>query len=614
MTQLSLMDFTELGRYLQVALGIGLVIFVHEFGHFIAARLCGVRVEMFSLGFGPKLLGWKRGATTYQLALIPLGGFVKMAGEEGVPGGAPLPDELPAKSVGQRFFIYSGGVLMNVVFALLVFPPLLFFGVPFPEPMVGGTDPGGPAWRAGLEPGTRILAVDDEPVFSFDAFQSEVALSGNEELELRVRAPGASADSVVRVRPVYEKSIGLRSIGVDPGLDPTGLVVVSPDSAAFEAGLRTGDRITSVEGSSENLRKRMVRLQRRGQPLELGILRDDEALPFKVEPRLVGNKKKDLGFGIEPGFDFVRDLRPGDAVLRLGLHKEDRLLFVDGKPIVREGDFEEALKQALGRPFEIIALRDGAEQKLAIAAFDATLLEQCLRDVAIVGDVEGTRVAIQPMMAAAKAGLQDGDSIVRIGDRPVARWSELQAAIKALARAKESLAVSVQRRDLDGRLEYLELAVTPAELMRPDYGITSGVATYIYRAESFGEAVRIGTRSSWKFLVDSWNTLRGIFVGSVSKDSLGGIILISQVSYAFASMGIAKLLFFLCMLSLNLAFLNVLPIPVLDGGHLFFLLIEKIKGSPVNERVLGYSQMVGLVLILGLVVFVTFNDLRRFWE
>src|SRR5688572_11866115 len=124
------MDFTSIARVMQVAVGIGLVIFVHELGHFIAARWCGVRVEVFSLGFGPKLFAWRRGATTYQLAMVPLGGYVKMAGEEGAGGGrAPLPDELPAKSVGQRFFIYSGGVLMNVIFALLVFPPLLFFGV-----------------------------------------------------------------------------------------------------------------------------------------------------------------------------------------------------------------------------------------------------------------------------------------------------------------------------------------------------------------------------------------------------------------------------------------------------------------------------------------------------
>jgi len=100
-------------------------------------------------------------------------------------------------------------------------------------------------------------------------------------------------------------------------------------------------------------------------------------------------------------------------------------------------------------------------------------------------------------------------------------------------------------------------------------------------------------------------------LGQVSGKNVGGIITIGVVSHSWAAEGLTKLFFFLCMLSMNLAFLNVLPIPVLDGGHLFFLLVEKVKGSPVSERVLGYSQMVGIVLILSLMVYVTFNDIRR---
>src|SRR5882672_7786018 len=94
--------FVEFRLYAMVALGIGAVIFVHELGHFLAARWCGVRVEVFSLGFGPRVFGWRRNGTSYQLSLVPLGGYVKMAGEEGIEAGrAPDPDELPAKSVGQ---------------------------------------------------------------------------------------------------------------------------------------------------------------------------------------------------------------------------------------------------------------------------------------------------------------------------------------------------------------------------------------------------------------------------------------------------------------------------------------------------------------------------------
>ena len=123
----------------------------------------------------------------------------------------------------------------------------------------------------------------------------------------------------------------------------------------------------------------------------------------------------------------------------------------------------------------------------------------------------------------------------------------------------------------------------------------------------------MGFASSWKFLQESWLMLRRIMTGQVSGDNVGGIITIGVVSHSWAAMGLAKLFFFLCMLSINLAFLNVLPIPVLDGGHLLFLLIEKVKGSPVSERVMGYSQMVGIVLILSLMVYVTFNDVMRWF-
>ena len=118
--------------------------------------------------------------------------------------------------------------------------------------------------------------------------------------------------------------------------------------------------------------------------------------------------------------------------------------------------------------------------------------------------------------------------------------------------------------------------------------------------------------ASWRFLTDTWLTLKKMVTGEVSTENMGGIITISAVSYDQAGQGWAKLFFFLCMLSINLAFLNVLPIPVLDGGHLFFCLVEAVKGSPVSERTLGYSQIVGLVLILTLMVYVTYQDVMRF--
>ncbi len=613
MMQFLALEFGSVVRVLQVALGIGLVIFVHELGHFIAARWCGVRVELFSIGFGPKIFGWKRGSTTYQLALIPMGGYVKMAGDEVLDGASAQPDELPSKSVGQRFFIYSGGVLMNVLLALVVLPPLLFFGVTFSAPLIGDVTPGGAAWKAGIVPGTRVVAIDGQPVNSFEDLFSRVGLSDADEIAMLVRAPGAAADTLVNVRPLYSEDQGVRAIGVAIAADPDGVLRIAPDSPAYLAGLRDGDRLNGVNGLSEDLPNELLLSMHRGDPLNLQVLRGAESLAFQVQPRLevVPTKKRALYLGIEPVSSRVIAVRASTASDLLGLQPEDRLLSLDGRPILRPGDFAMALRAAKERSFTMRVERERNELTLEVPALDDGHVRQLLLDVAVVADTEGTRAAVHAGSAAERFGLLSGDRIVGIGDRTAEEWKDIPGAIKDLALADTALKVRVQRSSPDGSRQHLEFDVIPGPLQSTEYGLMLSPATYLFQAATFGEAVRVGAVSSWRFMVDIWLTLSGLFRGTVSHDKVGGIILIAQSSYAYAGLGLAKLIFFLCTLSLNLAFINVLPIPVLDGGHLFFLLVEKVKGSPVNQRIMGYSQMVGLVLILGLVVFVTFNDLRR---
>ncbi|MFO0278694.1 MAG: site-2 protease family protein, partial [Planctomycetota bacterium] len=156
-----------IGSILLAALGIGFLIFVHELGHFLAARRAGVQVEVFSLGFGPRLFGFHRGGTDFRVALIPFGGFVMVAGQDAGDRRHPARVSLWSKSIGQRALFWSGGVLMNVAFALLVFPIALWSGVEFTAPVVGPVVDGGAAWEAGLAYGDRIVAVGGREPHSY---------------------------------------------------------------------------------------------------------------------------------------------------------------------------------------------------------------------------------------------------------------------------------------------------------------------------------------------------------------------------------------------------------------------------------------------------------------
>jgi regulator of sigma E protease len=608
----------DLLRLASVVFGIGLVIFVHELGHYLAARLCRVRVEVFSLGFGPKLVGWRRGATLYQIAVVPLGGYVRMAGEERRrDGGRPLPDELPAKSVGQRFFIYSGGVLSNFAFALVVFPILFHVGVPFLRPAIGEPAPGSPAWHAGLREGSEVLAVDGDEVIDFSHIATSVALADPDRTELRVRDPETGAVSTVVLDPEYQKDRGFQTIGVVPALDrdASGAVAieVDPDSPAWEAGLRSGERLVEVEDALPGLSifDQIADRTFQGAPLAL-LVKDAAGGVRRVElvPRL-SEEPSSPRVGISPPRNLVLGVRDSALTRALRIRGGDLVLAVQGRPVRRLGDLRRALLEVPG-PLALRVWRDGRELELTGPAVDRDEALALAGDLALTQDLETSAIVVTPGEAAAEAGLLDGDRVRRIDEAPVEGWEDVTSLVRRAAEEERPAVFAIERPGAaGGPARFLDVAVEPRARPYPIYGLNLRQAEYVYRADGFFDALHVGAACSWKFLEETWLTLKRILLAQVSAENVGGIITIGAVSYSLAEAGLAKLFFFLCVLSINLAFLNVLPIPVLDGGHLFFLLIEKIKGSPVSDRVLGYSQMVGLVLILSLMVYVTYNDLVR---
>jgi regulator of sigma E protease len=315
--------------------------------------------------------------------------------------------------------------------------------------------------------------------------------------------------------------------------------------------------------------------------------------------------------GIAPVTNRVLDLKDTALAAKSGLRKEDRILAVDGQPIVREFDFVHAIQAASGAiPMQVE--RQGRTVDLTIGPLAPDEIVALPRDVAIVPDKEGTRIIVEPETAAARAGLRDGDRILSIGGRSMGSYQPILDAARA-AHDGRVLTIAVERRTSSAEPSYFTATASVADLHPLEYGFALQAAQYVYKTQGPLESINAGLASSWKFLEESWLTLKRILLGQVSGRNIGGIITIGVVSHSWASVGLAKLFFFLCMLSMNLAFLNVLPIPVFDGGHLLFLLIEKVKGSPVSERVLSYSQMVGIVLIVSLMVWVTYSDVMKWF-
>ncbi|MDF1662750.1 MAG: RIP metalloprotease RseP, partial [Planctomycetota bacterium] len=273
--------FAGSGQMILALLGIAFLIFIHEGGHFLAAKWCGVEVEVFSLGFGKRLWGFKRGGTDYRLSLLPLGGYVQMLGQDDAnPVGAKTdrPDDFRNKSVGQRALIMVGGVAVNALFAVVAFVIAFWMGVPFPSPEIGYTVRGG-ASEGKILPGDRVTKINGQEIIAFTDIPQVVAFSGGEEMAVEVQrlVDGKMTTEVVKVSARQGESDRFLNIGV------YGLYVladIKKDSDAEKAGLNKGDRIVAFKDKdgkrvlfSRPSELAQLALERPGQDIELELER-----------------------------------------------------------------------------------------------------------------------------------------------------------------------------------------------------------------------------------------------------------------------------------------------------------------------------------------------------
>ncbi|MEO6235824.1 MAG: RIP metalloprotease RseP [Vicinamibacterales bacterium] len=273
---------------------LGVLIFVHELGHFLMARRIGVRVLTFSLGFGPKLLNIKRGDTEYCVSAIPLGGYVKMAGETPEDNRTGAADEFLSKSKWQRFQVLLMGPVMNLLLAVVVMAVVLYQGAPVPlyeqqAVVIGTFADNSVGAKAGLRTGDRVVAVNGEVVDNWEQFSTAILPKANVPVTVAYIRDGRAGD--VTVTPAALGKYQLGDLGIQPTIHPQ-IVAVSDGQPAAEAGLRAGDVILAADGqadiSYENL---LAAIKSHGQqPLRLTINRNGSAQDFVVTPRPVGDK------------------------------------------------------------------------------------------------------------------------------------------------------------------------------------------------------------------------------------------------------------------------------------------------------------------------------------
>ena len=610
----------QFGSMLWAALGIGLLIFIHELGHFLAARLAGVRVEVFSLGFGPRLCGVVLGGTDFRLSLVPFGGFVMVAGQDPSDYRYPERECLYAKTIGQRMLFWSGGVLMNALFALVTFPLVFGAGVPFIAPVVGGVQPGSAAWEADLQRDDRIVAVQGRPVYAFENLTTEIALYGQRPVQLEVKT-GDQAPRVVTVTPHWNNDDRVYELGISAPVKLATLQVDAKGPAA-SAGLRSGDLLLAVDGKPAQ----GGTLAEAIRPLEtptadavtLRVRRDGAELDAVVQP-VPHTEPLPYRIGVEHLARKVQGIRPGSRLVQgLDLRRGDVLLAIDGKPFLSG----ELASFATGpERMRVHLLRDGRE---VVADQPATAAERAALAAHVAIGVDDV-LMLKPTGEgpALTAGLLPGDRVESIDGAPVADIPTLRKHVERAGDRPMQVRVrrlpaglttffDPERRDLPAG-DLVELQLSPARQPAFTLGLDAEFQRIEeeVRATSVGDALRLGMMCSLDLVKQFLVTMKRLVTGDVGAKNLGGIIRISQVSYHATQRGPSWFWYFLALLSVNLAFVNLLPVPVLDGGHLLFLLIEKVKGSPVSTKVLGYSQVVGLVFVLLLVVFVTYNDILR---
>lgn len=546
---------------------LSVLIFVHEFGHFIVAKWCGVRVLKFSIGFGSPIgfgkwrLAWERNGTEYVIAWFPLGGFVKMLGENPDEVEAPEAIANPAESLDnktmwQKLAIVFAGPVVNLILPIFLYMGIFAVGMPRPVAVIGSVEAGSPGASAGLRAGDRIVAVNGEAVRWWDEFFDRYHAKSGETLQLSVEREGATLDVAM---PIEERArldefggkVNGGWLGVNHDRQRAMLGIPALDTPAARAGLHSGDLVLEVEGVAvadwQEFAKQYAAAAQ--SEVTLKIVRSLTVLPLDAQGK--------------------------------------------PKPVAAESLQELAVV--------VPALRETS----ALGVMPASVLVN----------------AVTPDMPAALAGIAAGDLIVAVDGLPLGsfesfvervRLSEGKSLALTYARAGVTQTVSVQPKfeEVNNDMGFPE----PRYLV----GIVSQSSTLqgVAEQEVIRNPVALLARSveeTGNQMVFFWRGMSKLFSGSVSHKQLAGPIGIAEIANKALSAGWIPYLNMMILISINLGFLNLLPIPVLDGGQAVLFAAEGLKGSPLSLRTKEALQTGGFAILMLLMGLAFWNDIARNW-
>jgi regulator of sigma E protease len=537
------------------AIFLGVLVTVHEAGHFFAAKWAGVKVLKFSIGFGPKLFGFRRGETEYQISALPLGGYVAMAGQ--YPGEEIAPEDQGRTFLEavwwKRFVISSAGPAFNLIFPIFAYFFAFIGDHQVIAPRIQWVEPGYPAAMAGLMPGDLIKSVDGRPIRSFDEIRP--ALDNVFERAIPVVVDRDGHDVVLQMTPVKNvettqlEKVQRGLLGVSP-FARSALIGVPDDSTAKAAGLATFDRIVSVNGTQVKDELQLTRaldaaqglltiVAARATPHELGQVA--VVTPSLVTVSLEKQAGKGLAsLGVESADLYVWVVFPNSPAAKAGLKVGDRLSAINGVALSSWYTFQLRLRDLDQAPFEL-SWRSGTESK-------AAKLSQVAEDVL--------------------DELKNKSKVNELGLRP--RGGDL------LSQGAELEHVTIHMGLVD--------AFTAAVKTVPD-----GVRQI---------ALVMGK----------------IFTGDISSESVGGPILLFQVATKSAEAGYEVFLKNMALVSVNLARVNLLPIPILDGFGLLAAAWEGIRRRPIPTKAREVANMIGFAMLAMLVVLVFKNDITKLFR